>query len=261
MAKNTDSLSHTIKMVLGVSLACSIVVSVAAVGLRPIQQDNKLQDKQKNILAVSGVEATGKTSELFNKYIETRIVDLATGDFVTDGSIDPATYDQRLAAKDPAMNVTIAPEDDAAGIARRAKYAAVYLVKNDAGEVQRLILPVHGRGLWSTMYAFIAVAPDGNTIEGITYYDQGETPGLGGEVENPTWRKQFVGKQLIDDAGQPAITIVKGGADKSSPYQVDGLSGATLTANGVQGTFNYWFSENAFGPFLAKIRNGGLNNG
>ncbi|EDL51201.1 Na(+)-translocating NADH-quinone reductase subunit C [Vibrio mediterranei AK1] len=122
-----------------------------------------------------------------------------------------------------------------------------------------VILPVHGTGLWSMMYAFVAVQTDGNTVNGITYYEQGETPGLGGEIENPSWRAQFVGKKLFDENFKPAIEIVKGGAPEGSEHGVDGLSGATLTGNGVQGTFDFWLGDMGFGPFLAKVRDGGLN--
>ncbi|MCV5901050.1 FMN-binding protein, partial [Escherichia coli] len=85
-----------------------------------------------------------------------------------------------------------------AKIIRRANTGIVYLVKN-GDDVSKVIIPVHGNGLWSMMYAFVAVETDGNTVSGITYYEQGETPGLGGEVENPSWRAQWVGKKLFDE--------------------------------------------------------------
>lgn len=106
---------------------------------------------------------------------------------------------------------------------------------------------------------FVAVEMDGNTVAGITYYEQGETHGLGGEVENPRWRQQFVGKQLFDENHRPALRVYKGGAPEGSIHGVDGLSGATLTANGVQHTFDFWLGDMGFGPFLAKVRDGGLN--
>lgn len=109
------------------------------------------------------------------------------------------------------------------------------------------------------MYAFVAVKTDGNTVTGLTYYQQGETPGLGGEVENPTWRAQWVGKKLYDSHFKPAIKVVKGGAPAGSSHDVDALSGATLTSNGVQHTFDFWLGKLGYAPFLAKVRNGGLN--
>ncbi|MUJ36321.1 Na(+)-translocating NADH-quinone reductase subunit C [Aliivibrio fischeri] len=255
MASNNDSIKKTLGVVIGLSLVCSIIVSTAAVGLRDKQKANAVLDKQSKIVEVAGVTGSGTVPELFAANIEPRLVDFATGEFV-DG--DAATYDQRKAAKDPKQSIKLTAEQDKAKIIRRANLGVVYLVK-DGDKVTKIILPVHGTGLWSMMYAFVAVETDGNTIAGITYYDQAETPGLGGEVENPTWRAQFVGKKLFDENHKPAIKIVKGGAPAGSEYGVDGLSGATLTGNGVQHTFDFWLGNDGFGPFLTKVRDGGLN--
>ncbi|HHK8500645.1 TPA: Na(+)-translocating NADH-quinone reductase subunit C [Vibrio parahaemolyticus] len=261
MASNNDSIKKTLGVVIGLSLVCSIIVSTAAVGLRDKQKANSVLDKQSKIVEVAGIEANGKkVPELYAEYIEPRLVDFATGEFVeeaADGS-KAANYDQRKAAKDNATSIKLTAEQDKAKIIRRANTGIVYLVKN-GDDVSKVIIPVHGNGLWSMMYAFVAVETDGNTVSGITYYEQGETPGLGGEVENPSWRAQWVGKKLFDENHKPAIKVVKGGAPAGSEHGVDGLSGATLTGNGVQGTFDFWLGDMGFGPFLAKVRDGGLN--
>jgi Na+-transporting NADH:ubiquinone oxidoreductase subunit C len=255
MASNNDSIKKTLFVVIALSLVCSIIVSTAAVVLKPKQQANAVLDQQTKILEVAGIDLAGDIPALYAENIEPRLVDFATGDFV-DG--DAAAYDQRKAAKDPAQSIKLSAEEDVAKILRRANTGTVYLVK--AGEeTTKVIIPVHGNGLWSMMYAFVAVETDGNTVSGITYYEQGETPGLGGEVENPTWRAQFVGKKLFDENHKPAIQVVKGGAPEGSEHGVDGLSGATLTSVGVQHTFDFWLGEMGFGPFLAKVRDGGLN--
>ncbi|MEZ9578193.1 MULTISPECIES: Na(+)-translocating NADH-quinone reductase subunit C [unclassified Vibrio] len=255
MASNNDSIKKTLFVVIALSLVCSIIVSTAAVVLKPKQQANAVLDQQTKILEVAGIELAGNIPELYAENIEPRLVDFATGDFV-DG--DAAAYDQRKAAKDPAQSIKLSAEDDIAKILRRANTGTVYLVK-DGAETSKVIIPVHGNGLWSMMYAFVAVETDGNTVSGITYYEQGETPGLGGEVENPTWRAQFVGKKLFDENHKPAIKVVKGGAPEGTEHGVDGLSGATLTSVGVQHTFDFWLGDMGFGPFLAKVRDGGLN--
>ncbi|EHE7893503.1 Na(+)-translocating NADH-quinone reductase subunit C [Vibrio parahaemolyticus] len=261
MASNNDSIKKTLGVVIGLSLVCSIIVSTAAVGLRDKQKANAVLDKQSKIVEVAGIEANGKkVPELYAEYIEPRLVDFATGEFVeeaADGS-KAANYDQRKAAKDNTTSIKLTAEQDKAKIIRRANTGIVYLVKN-GDDVSKVIIPVHGNGLWSMMYAFVAVETDGNTVSGITYYEQGETPGLGGEVENPSWRAQWVGKKLFDENHKPAIKVVKGGAPAGSEHGVDGLSGATLTGNGVQGTFDFWLGDMGFGPFLAKVRDGGLN--
>lgn len=255
MASNNDSIKKTLFVVIALSLVCSIIVSTAAVGLRDKQKANAVLDKQSKIVQVAGITEQGKVPELYSKYIEPRLVNLDTGDFV-DGNA--ATFDQRKAAKDTATSVKLSSEQDVAKIIRRSNTGIVYLVK-DGEQVSKVILPIHGNGLWSMMYAFIAVETDGNTVSGITYYEQGETPGLGGEIENPNWRAQFVGKKLFDDNHKPAIKVVKGGAPQGSEHGVDALSGATLTSNGVQHTFDFWLGDMGFGPFLAKVRDGGLN--
>ncbi|MEZ9059274.1 Na(+)-translocating NADH-quinone reductase subunit C [Vibrio pelagius] len=255
MASNNDSIKKTLFVVIALSLVCSIIVSTAAVVLKPKQQANAVLDQQTKILEVAGIDLAGDIPALYAENIEPRLVDFATGDFV-DG--DAAAYDQRKAAKDPAQSIKLSVEEDVAKILRRANTGTVYLVKSGE-ETTKVIIPVHGNGLWSMMYAFVAVETDGNTVSGITYYEQGETPGLGGEVENPTWRAQFVGKKLFDENHKPAIKVVKGGAPEGSEHGVDGLSGATLTSVGVQHTFDFWLGEMGFGPFLAKVRDGGLN--
>lgn len=257
MASNNDSIKKTLFVVIALSLVCSIIVSAAAVGLRDKQKENAVLDKQSKILQVAGIEAKGSKQivELFNKSIEPRLVDFNTGDFVEG---DAANYDQRKAAKEASESIKLTAEQDKAKIQRRANVGVVYLVK-DGDKTSKVILPVHGNGLWSMMYAFVAVETDGNTVSGLTYYEQGETPGLGGEVENPAWRAQWVGKKLFDENHKPAIKIVKGGAPQGSEHGVDGLSGATLTSNGVQNTFDFWLGDMGFGPFLTKVRDGGLN--
>ena len=259
MAKfNKDSVFGTVTVVVLLSLVCSIVVSGAAVALKAKQDEQKALDVQRNILTVAGLMKEDNASiikDTYNKFIEPRLVDLQTGDFVQASKEDVEKFDPKSAVKSTALSQVIPPDADKAGIKVRAKEARVYLVKDDQGNVSQVVLPMYGRGLWSTMYGFVSVAPDANTIKGITYYDQGETAGLGGEIANPRWQAQFVDKKLFDEQGQMKFKIYKG-TSTDKEHGVDGLSGATLTSNGVQGSFDYWFSQNGFGPFLAKFKAG-----
>lgn len=256
MASNNDSIKKTLSVVVGLSLVCSIVVSTAAVSLKDKQVFNAKLDKQSNIVSVAGLQADSpeEVIKIYGENIEPRLVDFSTGELVGTPE-EAAKFDQRAAANDPSQSTKLDPEKDIAKIINRSNKGLVYLVK-DGDAISKFIIPIHGNGLWSMMYAFIAVETDGNTLDGITYYEQGETPGLGGEVENPKWRGQFVGKKLFDENGQPAIKIVKGGAPEGSEHGVDGLSGATLTSNGVQHTFDFWLGDEGYGPFLAKVRDG-----
>lgn len=236
---------------------CSVLVSGAAVGLKPRQEANKILDRQLKVLSVAGKigedESLSRTEiqERYAKYIEPRLVDLSTGAFYEGTEEDPSKYDQRAALKDPAKS-TGAPEN-AAQVLRVPKLALIYLVKSDSGGIEEIILPIEGKGLWSMLYGYLALAADATTIKGIIFYEHGETPGLGGEVENPVWTAKWRDKQAFDEQGKPAITVVKGVAG-DDPHKVDGLSGATLTSRGVTNLLAFWLGDNAFGPFLEKFR-------
>ena len=249
-----ESVSKTFIVAIVLAAVCSLLVSGAAIGLRPLQEANKVRDRKKNILIVAGLyDAQTPVEEAF-KQIEPRIVDLATGDFVSeDQQLDPETFDQRAAAKDPQLSVKIPPEKDLAGIGRRAKYALLYLAKKD-GKLDQVILPVEGKGLWSTLYGFLALGGDLNTVKGITFYEHAETPGLGGEIENPDWKARWVGKKIYDEQGGVKFDIAKATADPNNPHQVDGISGATLTVNGVTYLVQYWLGDDGFKKLLERLK-------
>ena len=232
-------------------LVCSILVSASAVILKPKQQANKSADIKKNILAVTGLSAKGADMNTLFAQFETKIVDLATGDYATA----PDNYDQRKAAKDPKQSIALTAKQDIANIGRRAQLATIYLLK-DKGKIKQVVLPIHGYGLWSTLYGFISLKDDFNTIGGLQFYEHAETPGLGGEVDNPAWRKGWQGKQVFDDNGNLKIKVIRGHVNPenaSAKYQVDGLSGATLTSRGVSNLVNYWLGDHGFGPYLKKM--------
>ncbi len=255
MSNNNDSIQKTIIVAVSLCLACSIVVSGAAVLLKEKQKTNKVIDKQKNILNVAGLLKEGDDIQaLYEQYVEQRVIDLASGDFVTD--VDAASFDQKKAAKDPAQSITIPAGKDIASIKRRAKYASVYLIKVDE-QIKYIILPMHGYGLWSTMYGFLALENDLNTVYGLSFYEHAETPGLGGEIDNPGWRAKWQGKLAFDNNNQPKLNVVKGNVVAGNPneaYQVDGLAGATITSRGVGNLVTYWLGDQGFGPFLNKFK-------
>ncbi len=255
---SNDSLEKTISVALSLCFVCAILVSFAAVALRPLQVENKAMDMKKNILDVAGLLDEGADiHQAFADKIEEKLVDIETGEYVED--MNPAQYDQRKAAKDPAQNIVLSADQDIAGIKTKAKIAKVYLVKK-GDRIESIILPIHGYGLWSTMYGFLALEADGQTVKSINFYDQAETPGLGGEVVNPNWRALWKGKKVYNESGEPVLTLIKGVVDTSKPgseYKVDGLAGATLTSNGVSNLIKYWMSAEGFAPYLNKIKSNG----
>lgn len=255
LTMSRDSTSYIVLFALAVCLVCSVLVASAAVYLKPFQVANSQADKRRNILQVVDIYRPGMdVNAVFEERIEPRVVDLSSGEYV---DMDPAEYDQRAAARDPATSVKIPAGRDIAGIKRRAEYAEVYLARDEDGDLDAVILPVHGYGLWSTMYGFLALEPDGNTVVGLKFYDQAETPGLGGEVENPRWRALWHGKQVYGEDGDVRLSVIKGsvGPDTANrEHKVDGLSGATLTSRGVSNMVHYWLGEEGFRPFLEHIR-------
>lgn len=253
---NNDSIGRTFGVVGGLCLICSVLVAGSAVGLRPFQDAAKARDKQENILTVAHLP-TANVGQTYASQITAKLVDLSTGKYV-DG--DANTYDFAKSAKVPDLSIAIEKDADKAGIRRRSKLAPIYFAKDSQGKIETVILPVYGQGLWSTMYGFIALSPDGNSVKGITFYEHGETPGLGAEIQNPRWQALWKGKQFFDADGKFDFHIIKGHADSSDLHKVDGLSGATLTSNGVQHMFEYWMGQNGYGPFLTELHKGALPN-
>ncbi len=255
LALNNDSLEKTIAIALSICFVCAILVSFSAVALKPLQIANKAYDMKRNILDVAGLlDEDTDVDQAFDSQVDAKLVDLETGEYVENMDVD--AYDQRKAAKDPELSVEIPKDRDIAHIKRKAKIAKVYLVK-EGDEIKSIILPIHGYGLWSTMYGFLALEADGKTVQSINFYDQAETPGLGGEVVNPNWRALWRGKKAYDESGEPALVLVKGTVDPNKPgaeYQVDGLAGATLTSVGVSNMIRFWLGRDGFAKYLEKVR-------
>lgn len=254
LAASPDSTGKTLFVAITLCLFASMIVSAAAVSLRPMQEANKLVDKQVNILQVAGLyDPSADITESFAKF-EPHVLELATGKF-TD-QFDAKTFDDRAAASDPATSVALT--DDPASIGRQSKFVTVYLLRDADGKIDKVILPVYGYGLWSTLYGFIAVEEDANTIYGLQFYSHAETPGLGAEVDNPRWKALWRDKKLADDAGKLQITVAKSAPPAGKDYFVDALSGATLTSVGVDNLVRFWMGERGFGPFLTNLKAGDI---
>jgi Na+-transporting NADH:ubiquinone oxidoreductase subunit C len=251
---------YTILFAALVCLVCSVFVSGAAVALKPLQEANKILDVQKKVLKVAG--ALGENESLsaeeitsrFEERIKGTVIELASGQ-PAEG-VDSSTFDQRQASKDPEQSEK-APSNRA-GILRVPHLATVYTMM-EGDEVKAIILPISGKGLWSTLYGFLALEKDTNTIMGITFYEHGETPGLGGEVDNKRWKAKWNGKKAFADGdfSTPKITVIKGiplNTDEARAHHIDGLAGATITSRGVSYLVQFWLGEHGFGPYLAQFR-------
>jgi Na+-transporting NADH:ubiquinone oxidoreductase subunit C len=252
MAEESARHNFTVTGILAV--VCSLLVSVTAIGLNDRKEANRELDRKRNILAVAGLyDETVPVDEAFSA-IEIRLIDLETGEYVDEDAV-PADYDQRLALSSPKLSTQVPAGRDPAGLNRKEKYSYVYLV-TDGDRLQQVILPVRGRGLFSTLYAYLALDADLTTVRGIAFYEHGETAGLGAQVEDPQWTAKWPDKQMYGDDGDVRLAVVKGVVDPTSAtasYEVDGLSGATMTGNGVTRLVQYWFSDDGFGPYLKRL--------
>jgi len=260
MASNKETFGKTVGFVLAVCVVCATLVSFSAVQLKPLQVANKLLDQQTKILEAAGLldKAGDDIVATFNKFVDAKMIDLDSGEFIEG---DPLLFDERRNSRDMAKSEK--PENDIAGINRRSHSAVVYLVRDDAGTVQTIVLPIVGSGLWNLMFGYVGLEADLNTVKSVIYSDHSETPGLGAEVLNPNWKALWPGKKIFDANGVAKINLVKGGAKAGDVHGVDALSGATLTSNGVTNTLRFWFGEEGYAPFIAKYRSslgkGGVN--
>ncbi len=237
-----DSISNTLIVAIGLSLICSVIVSSAAIMLKPVQKRNEELFRQQIILDVAGLMEPGADIEELFGAIEPRIVDLETGEYAPDGDLE--------------LSVPIPGDLDIAAIGQRPRYMTVYHVM-DGDDIDQVILPVHGKGLWSTMLGYLSMAPDGDTVRGLRFYSHAETPGLGDQIDKEPWRAQWVGKSIYGESDEPQIRVIKGVVAEGTAgaeHLIDGLAGATLTANGVTYLVQYWTGPHGFGPYLKKYR-------
>lgn len=250
-----DSVGKTVFVAVALCLVASMVVSAAAVALRPVQEANRLIDKRVNILQVAGVyDPNVPVNQAFEAF-EPQVLELDSGAYTDQFDIE--TFDELAASDDPA--IVRALDEDPAGLGGQMDaYRMIYLLRDEAGDLDKVILPIEGYGLWSTLYGFIALEENGNDIFGLQFYQHGETPGLGAEVDNPRWKSLWSGKKLFAEDGDLAITVAKVAPPEGDEYHVDALAGATLTSVGVDNLVRFWMGEAGYGAFLERLKAGEL---
>lgn len=254
-----DDTKRTFAVAATLCLVCSVLVSTAAVSLKSAQKENQRLDVQKNILEVAGLYNEKKPVGAQFEDDWKVLVSLGSGNVMDREDakfegLDLANFDARKAVKNPELTAEITggalPQ-----ISKRSRFDFVYEIRSkEDGSLQKIVLPIYGKGLWSTLYGFIALEPDCSTIAGITFYEHGETPGLGGEVDNKAWKASWKDKKAFGtgDFSKPTISVVKGKA--TSDDTIDGLSGATITSKGVSDLVKYWLGPGGFGKYLDRIR-------
>jgi len=255
LARSNDDRVKVFGIAILVALFSSILVSTASVVLKPLQEAHLEAERaarmarmldtlpgMREIMVELGVDA-----------LQTRVVDLGSGAFV--GDVDPSDFDPQSAITDPEQSIAIPPTEDVAGLGRRAKLAPVYLLERE-GELFLVVLPVSGSGYQSTLRAMLALNADLRTVAALTITEQGETPGLGARIEDPEWQALWAGTEIADSSGQIIVDVVR--RKPTQPYEVDGISGATITSNGVASMLRYWLGDHGFGPFLDRLKSEGL---
>jgi Na+-transporting NADH:ubiquinone oxidoreductase subunit C len=261
MSKPKSNNAKTISVALTLCLVCSVLVSAVAVGLKPSQIENARLDRNKNILVAAGMydaesDTASDVAERFKDF-EVKIIDLNNGNYLDDDALKAAgipdrnAYDASQATKNQALSEDLG-DNDPAGIGRKPKYAKVYVKSDDAGQPEMVVLPIQGYGLWGTIYGFLTLESDLNTIKGISFYEHKETPGLGARIEEPEWRAQWSGIESYDENGNVATGVTKAGTPKEN--WVDGISGATLTSRGVSNMVQFWLGEQGYKPYLDTLR-------
>lgn len=257
MAKDTPL--RALLTVLVTAVVCSTIVSASVVLLRPVQLNNQLLKRSGNVMQLTGLMPSGgavEDEELLRvfKSLDARVVDIDRAAF--DPAADPYTFDARKAVGDPELSIAIPPAEDRARLGRRSRFQVAYLVWRD-GALDRVILPIYGAGMWSMLYGYVAVGSDLNTLAGVIFYEQNETPGLGDQITQDYWESQWQGKQLFDETGAMLFHVAEGPVTPGSAaadFQVDALTGATVTANAVTALMQYWFGPNGYAPLLQRLR-------
>ena len=252
-----DSVYKTIGVAFAVCLVCSLLVSISAVSLRELQKENKLNDRRIKVLQVADIDIdTNKTiAEQFAK-LEQKFVNFETGqlmDQYLNFNIDE--YDPLMSTKDSNLSSPVPSSEDIAIIKNRENVGKIFILRDDQGNIDKLILPIRGYGLWGTLFGYIAIEEDFNTVSGITYYEHKETPGLGAEVDNEKWKKSWIGKKIYQD-DKVALTVIKGNVPNDDPsklYKINGLSGATITGRGVSNMIAYWFGSSGYAKLLEDL--------
>lgn len=253
-----ESVGRTLAVAGGVALICSLLVSAAVYWLRPFQLAYRSLEQNRAVLTAAGlarVDEALSDREIVERFLvlEARIVDLDADAFAEASPTAAAGYDYRDAIDDPEQSVAIAAEHDVAGLGRRPRRMPAYVLR-DAQGVELIVVPVYGRGMWSTVYGYVALGPDLSTVVGVRFHEHGETPGIGDRIQSPAWIAQWAGKRMFGNDGTLALRVGTPAGDSAASDRIDAITGATVTVTAVDRLVRYWFGVDGYGPFLANLR-------
>jgi len=235
---------YTFSFTIIITVIASTLLALASTMLEEIQDYNIDVDKKKNILKCIGINVGEMSSEKIVEEYDRNIKNII---ITKDGKVD----------KNLLLDDLVSSEVKSTGQQlynfNNKEYLPIYISSNPSS----LIIPISGKGLWSTLYGYIALEKDFNTVKGITFYQHGETPGLGGEVDKLWFQENFIGKKIYDVNDKfVSVEVVKGKVSdiysgNKVNHAVDGISGATITSRGVSnfiksdlGRYLNYFKEN-----------------
>ena len=254
VTSNNNSVTHTLLFALSVALVFGAMVTVVSVLLAPAQADNREKAQQRLFteLMMSQPGFEDVLSQTASFEMVHRLLDLDSGCY--DTSTSPRDYASVTDPSDPERRRLLSKAEDIAGISYLPQQVIVHLIV-DGERVVAMVLPVYGLGYASRLNGYLTLAADGSTIRSLTFYDHSETPGMGGRISNPAWQAQWQGKRLRDEQGRIRIGVAKDTPvpEADRPYQIDAMSGATLTGRGVTNLLRFWVGPLGFEPYLANL--------
>jgi Na+-transporting NADH:ubiquinone oxidoreductase subunit C len=247
---NVETLPRTLLVAAGVALFCSAIVSIAVHTLRPLQLAFDSLERNRAVLVAANLLPSGEISdrEIVARFLDldARVVDLDTGWFRS--GLDAHAYDHWQQRDEDQAAVEAGP-GDVPGPATNGRNVPVYLVRKADG-FEQIVLPVDGRGMWSAIYGYIGLDEDLNTITGVIFHRHGETPGIGDRIQDRSWLATWQGKQIRDDDRILRFRVAKGA---SGPFEVDVVSGASVTTEATGEIVRNWLGDDGFGPFLENL--------
>lgn len=210
---NVNSNGYTFGFAAVMVVVVAAVLSFVATSLKPMQDKNVELEKMQNILSSIQVEVSrDEAAEVYQDYILEELV-------VSEGSLVQGV---------DAFNVDMAKE---IRLENDERNAPLYVAEKDGNTFY--VIPLRGAGLWGPIWGYLSLEEDLNTVYGAVFDHKAETPGLGAEIKYPIFTDQFKGKKILDDQGNfLGIDVRKGGS--TTDYEVDGISGGTITSDGVE---------------------------
>lgn len=211
-------------------IVIAILLSVAAIILGPYQARNTKIEKMENILSSIGIKSTSEdTEKMFSQYITEQVVLNSKGEPVNGGTA--------------AFDIDLKKELDKVKTGNQDKELFPLFVCQKEKK-SFYIIPVRGKGLWGPIWGFIALEEDMNTVYGVSFGHKSETPGLGAEIEAEKFQEKFIGKKIFDEKGNfVSVKVTKGSSGSTNIHGVDGVSGATVTSDGVSEMFQRTLSN------------------